>query len=381
MKLPSVLRSITLLMLLCGFSVALSSCLSLRPTATPTLPPRQASPATAASAALRATVAAPGYWPTQGWRTSSPAEQGMDAAKLDQMLEAVKAQNLNFYSLLVIRNGHIVSENYFGTTRPDTRREIYSCTKSFIATLVGIAIDKGAITGVEQPVASFFPNRAFENNSPAKAAMTLEHLLTMTSGLEWVEGDPAYRAMYGSRDWVKSMMDMPMRSRPGSQFNYCSGCSHVLSAIIQAKTRMNTRDFAERELFAPLGITGARWDTDTQGIPIGGWGLQLTPREMAKLGFLYLHSGVWDGRQIVSPEWVRTATEKHTSTDSQLGYGYQWWIYPRWGAYAALGLNGQTIFVIPDLDLIVVTTAAIDGHDAIFRLIDEYIVPAAQKPS
>jgi CubicO group peptidase (beta-lactamase class C family) len=211
--------------------------------------------------------------------------------------------------------------------------------------------------------------------------MTLEHLLTMTSGLEWVEGDSAYRAIYASRDWVKSMMDMPMRSQPGAQFNYCSGCSHVLSAIVQAKTGRNVRDFAEKELFAPLGIVGARWDTDTQGIPIGGWGLQLTPREMAKLGFLYLHNGVWDGRQIVSAEWVRTATEKHTSTDSQLGYGYQWWIYPRWGAYAALGLNGQTIFVVPDLNLIIVTTAATDGHDAIFRLIDQYIVPAAQRSS
>ena len=119
MKRPSILRSITLLILLCGFGVALSGCLSPRPTATPTLPPRQASPATAASAALRPTVAAPDYWPTQGWRTSSPAEQGMDAAKLDQMLEAVKAQNLNLYSLLVIRNGAIVSENYFGATRSE----------------------------------------------------------------------------------------------------------------------------------------------------------------------------------------------------------------------------------------------------------------------
>jgi CubicO group peptidase (beta-lactamase class C family) len=371
-RLP-ILRSIALLILLCVTGAGLIGCLS-RPIPTVT-------PAVTASGASRTAPPAPDYWPTAGWRNSSPAEQGMDAAKLGAMLEAVKSQNLNLHSLLVIRNGYIVSENYFGDTRPDTRREIYSCTKSFIATLVGIAIDKNAIAGVEQPVASFFPNRAFENNSPEKAAMALEHLLTMTSGLEWVEGDPTYRAMYGSRDWVKSMMNMPMRSQPGSQFNYCSGCSHVLSAIIQAKTRMNTRDFAERELFAPLGITGARWDTDTQGIPIGGWGLQLTPREMAKLGFLYLHGGAWDGQQIVSPAWVRTATEKHTSTDSSLGYGYQWWIYPRWGAYAALGLNGQTIFVIPDLNLIVVTTAAIDGHDAIFRLIEQYIVPAVQKPS
>jgi CubicO group peptidase (beta-lactamase class C family) len=296
------------------------------------------------------------------------------------MLEAVKAQNLNLHSLLVIRNGYIVSESYFSANQPDTRHELYSCTKSFIATLVGIAIDRGAITRIDQPVVGFFPNRTFKNASPTKSSMTLENLLTMTSGLDWIEGDPTYRAMYTSRDWVGYVMDSPMRDQPGDQFNYCSGCSHVLSAIVQAKTGRNVRDFAERELFSPLGITGARWDTDTQGIPIGGWGLQITPRDMAKLGFLYLHGGIWDGRQIVSPEWVQTVTTQHTPTDGPLGYGYQWWIYPRFDAYTALGRYGQTIFVIPDLNLIVVTTAATDGHDAIFRLIDEYIVPAAQQP-
>jgi len=116
-------------------------------------------------------------------------------------------------------------------------------------------------------------------------------------------------------------------------------------------------------LFEPLGITGAAWDTDAAGTPIGGWGLKLTPREMAKLGYLYLSGGRWDGRQIVSTDWVKTATRKHTSTDSELGYGYQWWIYPSWGAYAALGRYGQTIFVVPNLDLIVVTTAQVEGHD------------------
>ena len=144
---------------------------------------------------------------------------------------------------------------------------------------------------------------------------------------------------------------------------------------------MNTRDFAEKELFRPLGITDVRWDADSQGIPIGGWGLQITPRDMAKLGYLYLRDGVWDGQQIVSSAWVKAATEKHTPTDGPLGYGYQWWTYPKWGAYAALGRYGQMIFVVPDLDLIVVTTAAAGGHDAIFRLIEQYIVPAAQKPS
>jgi CubicO group peptidase (beta-lactamase class C family) len=324
------------------------------------------------------TPAVPPYWPTQGWRTSTPAEQGMDGAKLVQMLESVRQQNLALHSLLVIRNGSIVSETYFGSITPETRSEIYSVTKSFIATLVGIAIDKGLIAGVDRPVGGFFPNRSFANRDTAKQAMTLKNLLTMTTGLDWTESDAAYRELYGSRDWVKFVLDEPMRSRPGTEFNYCSGCSHVLSAIIQRQTGMNTRDFAQRELFEPLGITDAAWDTDATGMPIGGWGLQLTPREMAKLGYLYLNGGEWDGRQIVSKGWIKTATRKHTGTDTDLGYGYQWWIYPRWGAYAALGRYGQTIFVIPEMNLIVVTTAQVEGHDPIFDLIDEYIVPAVE---
>jgi CubicO group peptidase (beta-lactamase class C family) len=370
------------LLLLCTVGVALAGCRGPQPSALPE---------TAGSALTPTVAAAPGetpaatavirpYWPTQGWRTSTPAEQGMDAGKLAQMLESVRQQNLDLHSLLVIRKGAIVSETYFGSTTPETRREIYSVTKSFVATLVGIAIDKGLIAGVDQRVGEFFPDRSFANWDTAKQAMTLENLLTMTTGLNWPEADATFRQLYGSRDWVKFVMDEAMRSQPGSEFLYCSGCSHVLSAIIQQQAGMNTRDFAQRELFGPLGIADAAWDTDTRGIPIGGWGLKLTPREMAKLGYLYLNGGQWDGRRIVSAEWVRTATQKHTESDGDLGYGYQWWTYPKWGTYAALGRYGQTIFVIPELDLVVVTTAALNSHEPIFDLIEEYIVPAVERP-
>jgi CubicO group peptidase (beta-lactamase class C family) len=185
--------------------------------------------------------------------------------------------------------------------------------------------------------------------------------------------------MYRSLDWVQYVLDKPMSQPPGSQFNYCSGCSHILSAILQQTTGMNPRDFAEQYLFQPLGITNIQWDTDAEGIPIGGWGLQLTPRDMAKLGYLYIQDGQWDGGQIVSAEWVENATRKHTETDGALGYGYQWWTYPSLAAYTALGRYGQTIFVIPDSDLVIVTTAGMENHDEIFQLIEQYIVPAAQR--
>lgn len=319
------------------------------------------------------------YWPTQDWRTSTPETQGMDAQKLNSLLEAITQQKLNLHSLLVIRNGYIVSENYFQAYNASTKHVQFSCTKSFIATLVGITHDRGMLD-ITRPVLDFFPERKIAHRDARKEAITVEDLLTMRSGLDWHEGDPIYRAMYQSRDWVDFVLNMPMAAQPGEQFNYCSGCSHVLSAIIQQTTGQNTQDFAQAVLFDPLGISNLSWERDRQGIPIGGWGLQITPRDMAKLGYLYLHQGMWDGQQIVSTDWLATATQQHTTTDGKLGYGYQWWTYPLFGAYSALGRAGQTIFVIPDLNLVIVTTADLGGHDEIFKLIEQYIVPAVLNP-
>jgi CubicO group peptidase (beta-lactamase class C family) len=342
-------------------------------------------PAPTASAALERTSPAGDYWPTQDWPSSTPEEQGMDPRKLALMLEAVDQEKLQLHSLLVIRNGYLVSETYFPPYSESSRQELYSCTKSFIATLLGIAIDRGYIDSIHHPVLDFFPERSFENRDARKEAMTVEDLLTMRSGLDWEEGDPVYQSMYQSSDWVKFVLDKPMREQPGGQFNYCSGCSHILSAIIQRQSGMNTHDFAQIELFEPLGVTNVNWSVDRTGIPIGGWGLELTPREMAKLGYLYLHHGTWDGQQIVSSTWVASATQMHTHTDNPraAGYGYQWWMYPSLDAYTALGRFGQTIFVAPDLNLIVVTSARLsdaEGHKPIFDLIEEYIVPAVRNP-
>lgn len=318
------------------------------------------------------------YWPTAGWRTSSPEAQGMDPELLARLPQVVRQAALNLHSLLIIRNGSIVSETYFQPYTAETEHEVYSVTKSVVATLVGIALDKGAIDGVDQSVAGLFHDYTFQHPDPGKNTMTLEDVLTMRSGLDWQEQDSTFWQMYQSDDWVQFMLDMPMREQPGQQFRYCSGCSHLLSATLQRRTGVNTRDFAQQNLFEPLGIRDVSWEQDPQGLPIGGWGLWLTPRDMAKLGYLYLHDGMWDGRQVVSASWVKAAVTSHTATDSKLGlgYGYQWWTYPRLGAYAALGRDGQTIFVVPKHQLIVVTTAEVDGHEAIFKLIEQYIVPA-----
>lgn len=319
-------------------------------------------------------------WPTVDWSTSTPEEQGMDGEILAQMLAFVKQQDLDLHSLLVIRHGRLVSETYFGSYTQKHKHELYSCTKSFIATLIGIAIEQGKIGGIDEKVINIFPDKNFENSDARKQSMTLENLLTMTSGLTWEDGDPAFRALYMSSDWIKQVMDLPMSEAPGERFNYCSGCSHVLSGIIRQQTGLATQKYAEENLFGQLGIKDYAWSMDTTGNAIGGWGLQLTPRQMAKLGYLYLHQGNWEGQQLVPAAWVKQSTQAHVQTGKlpHTGYGYQWWIFPELGGYAALGLGGQTIFVAPDLDLVVVTTAKLDSHEEIFDLLDRYILPAAR---
>jgi CubicO group peptidase (beta-lactamase class C family) len=359
-----------ILTILC-FLVLLSGCAQPLPPPASTLPPGDSPAAT--QPALPSSA-----WPTLDWPTSTPAEQGMDAALLDEMLAQIDTDRMNLHALLVIRHGAIVLEKYYpGHDRLEKHTQ-YSVTKSFTSTLLGIALDQGKIKGVDQPVQDFFPGLVFTNPDPRKDAMTLADLLTMTSGLDWQESDASYSAMYQSADWVDWVMGLEQAAAPGEVFNYCSGCSHVLLKAVGQAVGTDVVDFARENLFEPLGIRDFGWERTRRGDAIGGWGLLLTARDMAKLGYLYLHEGAWDGRQVVSASWVRAATSQHADPDGRLGYGYQWWLYDTHGAYAALGRSGQTIFVIPDLDIIVVTTAGISDHDPIFALIDDYILPAAQ---
>jgi len=317
------------------------------------------------------------YWPTEAWRVAAPEEQGMDAALLGQMLEAIGEQNLRIDSVLVVRNGYIVAEKYYPPYDQETMHGIYSVTKSVVSALIGIAIQEGYVKGVDDAVLDFYPERTFENDDALKRSITLEHLLTMSSGLEWDWDD-----MVSSPDWVGYTLDQPMVSEPGTEFFYSSGNAHVLSAIIQEASGLNTHEFAQLYLFDPLGISNVRWKTDLEGIPKGGWGMAMTPRDMAKLGYLYLNGGEWDGRQIIPAEWIKASTERHIQVPEPLEpwdlyMGYLWWLHED-GPYAAHGTKGQFIYVIPESDLVVVFTGNIT--DAKFAqpqlLIRDYIIPA-----
>ena len=317
------------------------------------------------------------YWPTKAWRVAAPEEQGMDAALLGQMLDAIDEQYLNIDSVVVVHNDRIVAERYYSPYKKDTPHEVYSITKSVVSALIGIAIQEGYINSVNDPVLDFFLGRTFENDDARKRSMTLEHLLTMSSGLEW-----DWDEMVSSRDWVQYVLDQPMYIEPGTEFLFSSGNAHVLSAIIQEASGLNTHEFAQQHLFDPLGITETDWQKDIDGIVKGGWGLKMAPRDMAKLGYLYLNQGVWDGQQVVPASWIEATTTKHIQVPEPLEpwdlyMGYLWWLHED-GPYAAHGMKGQFIYVIPESDLVVVFTG--DIPDAKFAqpqlLIRDYIIPA-----
>jgi CubicO group peptidase (beta-lactamase class C family) len=333
------------------------------------------------------TLTPPEYWPTGGWRSSAPEEQGMDSEKLAQMVEHIQAEKLNLHSLLIVRNGYLVSEMYVYPYSAGQVHFIASVTKSVIGALVGIAIQKGDIKDIQQPLFSLLPEQGVANLDDQKKAITLEDLLTMTSGLDCHENpEPGEAFMQASLNWVQFMLDLPMAAQPGTEFNYCTGAVQVLSAILQGATGMSAREFANQNLFAPLGIgpiSEARWPSDPQGVTTGGYGLALTPGEMAKLGYLFLNQGQWDGETIVPAEWVAASTASHANQGDKKEYGYLWWIDPQGKWYAALGRAGQHIFVYPAENLVVVFTSDLPfSNDAdlipLQELLDQYILPAVK---
>jgi CubicO group peptidase (beta-lactamase class C family) len=332
------------------------------------------------------TVELTSYRPTAGWRTSTPEEQGMDSEKLAAMLDAIRQRKYAIDSVLVIRNGYMVADAYVHPFRPGSRHVIRSCTKSVVSALIGIAIDKGYIKGVDQPVLELFPERTTANLDANKKAMTLEDLLTMTSGLD-CQDSYLYRwrglnEMRTSDDWVQFALDLPMREEPGTRFEYCNSASFLLSAIIQNTTSVSASAFAQEHLFGPLGISDVLWPSNPQGISIGWGELRMRSHDMAKIGYLYLNEGLWDGQQIVPAPWVKASTRRHTPATLSDGYGYQWWVDAA-GYYMALGYAGQYIVVVPEKDLVVVFTSDLSESNFFVpeSLLKQFILPAAESPT
>jgi CubicO group peptidase (beta-lactamase class C family) len=298
---------------------------------------------------------------TSEWITGSPEEVGLDSAALSEMFDYVREHNVPVHSVQIVRHGRLVLDAYIYPYSSEMRHDVASVTKSVTSTLVGLAIQKGFLRDVQQPVLSFFPTRPAANSEANKQKLTLEHLLTMQAG--WDCGFEAKEArlfeMRRSADWLQFMLDLPMVAEPGTRFAYCSGNPHVLSMILSQVTGTNGLAFARQELFEPLGIRDVAWPADPRGNNHGWGDLQMHPRDMARLGQLFLQRGRWDKRQILSEAWVRTATHAHVKrTTNRDHYGYSWWVkgedYP--GMFEAVGRGGQRINVWPAKDLVLVFT-------------------------
>lgn len=303
------------------------------------------------------------FFPTTEWRVSSPEAQGMDSAELANFFVTFSQDEFNLDSLLVLRNGVIVAEAYAPPFEQTMKHEMWSASKSVMSALIGILLRDGLLESVDTPVLSLFPNMTFQNVDANKEAMTVRHLLTMTSGLScdmyFPGGDPG-DAMFTSENWLQFALDLPMGSTPGTEFHYCNANTYILSAIVTELTGRSAGDFAAEQLFAPLGITDSFWETSPQGIAVGAAGLHLTTRDMAKIGYLYLNGGLWDGVQIIPADYVAASLTAQVDPGwPDTAYSYQWWNMISPGTYAALGRGGQYIVLVPAKDLVIVATGTI----------------------
>jgi CubicO group peptidase (beta-lactamase class C family) len=263
-------------------------------------------------------------------------------------------------SLLVSWRGRLVADYHAHGVRPDARANVKSASKSIISALVGIAIDRGLIKSVAEPIATYFPELR-RDADPRKHAIRVEDLLTMRAGLESTSGRN-YGAWVRSGNWVRYALRQPMVSDPGGAMEYSSGSSHLLSAILTKAAGRSTWQFAQESLAAPLGFRLAVWAKDPQGIYFGGNEMLLTPKQMIAIGELYLHRGRVNGRQIVPAAWVEASCVPRTTSawDSDRQYGYGWWIqdFAHGKACFAWGYGGQYILVFRDLDLVVAATSS-----------------------
>ncbi|MHC0035363.1 serine hydrolase domain-containing protein [Pseudoneobacillus sp. C159] len=309
----------------------------------------------------------PAYWPTTEWKTSLPEQQGMSSSKLADLFEKiVDASPLD--GLIIIRNGYIVAEKYdedlFGV---DETHPINSVTKSFMSAVTGVAIQEGYIESVDDRILDYFPNRKIANVDENKKNWTIKDFLTMNGGLDWPELDQErkhqfWREFESTDDTVQYSLDQPTDPNLVDKFHYNSGLPHILSAIIQQKTGMKTSEYAKAKIFDRIGITTAYWP-EAQGVSKGGYRMEMTPRDMARFGYLYMNKGKWDGEQIIPEDWVETSMSPLIPTDTPGGehYGYYFWITTTQDGYkeiSAMGDRGQYIIMVPELDLLVIQTSS-----------------------
>lgn len=305
---------------------------------------------------------------------STPEAQGVSSSQILEFIEAAHQQVNSMHSFMLVRHGHVVAEAWWDPETADKAHVLWSLSKSFTSTAVGFAVAEGKLK-VDDLVLPFFPDDAPAEPSANLKAMTIHDLLSMSAGhqdeLNWREAP----------DWAKAFLAHPVPHKPGTHFRYNTPATYMLSAIVQKVTGQTVLEYLKPRLFEPLGIVDPQWDNSPQGISIGGYGLFVRTEDIAKFGQLYLQKGKWNGRQLISEEWVQQATSKQVTngndsdSDWNQGYGYQFWRC-RHNAFRGDGKDGQFCIVLPDQDAVIAITANTGNMQGELDLVWDKLLPA-----
>jgi CubicO group peptidase (beta-lactamase class C family) len=310
--------------------------------------------------------------------TSTPEAQGIPSGAILAFLQAAEESIDALHSFMLLRHGAVVAQGWWTPYGPDLRHVLFSLSKSFTSTAVGLAVAEGRLT-VDDTLLSIFPEFAPEEISDNLAGMKVRHLLSMSTG----HAEDTTGRLFGAQDgkWVKAFMALPVEYEPGTHFLYNTGATYVLSAIVQKLTGMTLMDYLTPRLFEPLGIKDAWWEVSPEGVAMGGFGLNVKTEDIARFGQLYLQKGVWNGQRILPEAWVAEATsrqvsnEPNTNIDWRQGYGYQFWRCQH-NAYRGDGAFGQYCIVMPDQDAVIAITSGVGNMQAVLDLIWGRLLPA-----
>lgn len=309
---------------------------------------------------------------------SAPEAQGIPSAAVLGFLEAAERDIQHLHSLILVRHGQVVAEGWWAPYAAESPHQLFSLSKSFTATAIGLAVAEGLLS-LDDLVPGFFPDDAPAEVGAHLAAMRVRHLLSMATG-HAEDTMPALEA-HPDGHWVRAFLACPVAHPPGTHFLYNTGATYMLSAILQARTGITLMDYLQPRLFAPLGITAATWERCPRGITIGGFGLSAPTEAAARLGLLYLQGGVWQGRQLLPPAWVAEATRAQIAngddpqSDWAQGYGYQFWRC-RHGAYRGDGAFGQYCVVLPEQDAVLAITGGLGDMQPVLDLVWAHLLPA-----
>ena len=314
---------------------------------------------------------------------STPESQGIASAAILDFVETAETEFDALHSLMLLRHGRVVAEGWWAPYVSERPHRLFSLSKSFTSTAVGLAVDEGLLS-LDDELLSFFPRPDSVEVDPNLAAMRIRDLLAMNSGHQEDTLGKFFQREDGK--WTEAFLALPVEHKPGTHFVYNTGATYMLSAVLQQVTGMKVVDYLGPRLFEPLGISGHKWQEGPEGINVGGWGLRVRTEDIARFGQLYLQDGVWNGRRLLPEGWVAKATARQTSngsnpdSDWEQGYGYQFWRC-RHDAYRGDGAFGQYCIVLPEQDAVLAITSGVGDMQAVLDLVWEKLLPAMREGS